>query len=155
MRRHVYYYTMLEVPYEQAAAVLRESPQRWLPDPARHQGGEWHVALHADGALPPAIARRDALVTVGEPAQNDNLMLALEWRSATADRLFPVLTADLELVRLESGCQLSLMGTYRPPLAVVGEATDRLLGHRVAEATVRRFVLDVAARVERLVSLPA
>lgn len=156
MRRHVYYYTMLEVPYEQAAAVLADSPQRWLPDPARHQGGEWLVALHADGALPPALAARDALVTVTPPApQGDTLLLGLEWRSAAADRLFPVLTADLELVPLESGSQLSLMGTYRPPLAAVGEATDRLLGHRVAEACVRRFVLDVATRVERLVSLPA
>jgi hypothetical protein len=39
------------------------------------------------------------------------------------------------------------MGSYRPPLSVVGEVGDKLIGHRVAEACVRRFVLDVAERL--------
>lgn len=61
----------------------------------------------------------------------------------------PVLDCDLELTGLgERSCQLALVGTYRPPLSVVGAAADRLVGHRIAEAVVRTFVLAVADRLE-------
>jgi hypothetical protein len=34
---------------------------------------------------------------------------------------------------------------YTPPLGTIGSALDSLIGHRVADASVHRFVTDVAS----------
>ncbi len=67
---------------------------------------------------------------------------------AVCDEAFPVLIADLELAELLDGqSRISLSGSYRPPLSVAGGLADRAIGHLVAEASVRRFVLDIADRL--------
>lgn len=149
MRRHVYFYTHLTETAEVVARLIAGDPGAWLPLPAVPDGEGWLVVLHADGALPDTVAARDARVAVGAVTRSgEGLLRRVQWRARTAERLFPVLDADLQVSPLEGrGCQFSLFGTYRPPLSVVGEAGDRVLGHRVAEACVRRFVLDVAARL--------
>lgn len=149
MRRHVYFYTHVPEPFEAAAGTLAAAPSRWLPPPAEANGEGWRVALYAEGALPPRLARRVATVSLEEPVVDDErLLMPLSWQAVEWEPLFPVLRADLALDALGGlGCHLSLMGTYRPPLSVVGGAADALHGHRVAEAVIRRFVLDVADRV--------
>ncbi|HUH07112.1 MAG TPA: hypothetical protein VML96_04810 [Egibacteraceae bacterium] len=148
MPRHVYYYTQVDQPYSALAPLLSGPPQQWLPQPVEASDDSWLVALHADGALPRPLSTHTGLVTVAEASMDEaSLLRSVSWRSAASDRIVPVLKADLELAPLADGCQLSLMGTYRPPLSVVGGAGDRLHGHRVAEACVRRFVLDVAERL--------
>lgn len=150
MRRHVYFYTHLEPAYAAVAPVLGGDPAEWLPPPAELTEGGWRVRLHADGALPQPMIAHEALVRLGSADDNEasGLLRSIGWQSASMDRLVPALDGDLELVSLEGqGCQLSLMGSYRPPLSVIGDAGDRLFGHRVAEACVRRLVLDVAERL--------
>ena len=149
MQRHVYFYTHVPTPFEPTAGVLAGDPARWLPLPAREDGDAWQVVLRAEGALPARLAEHPAAVSLGAAAVSDGRLLrALSWHSSQREQVFPVLTADLGLDALEGdGSHLSLMGTYRPPLSVVGGAGDVLLGHRVAEAVVRRFVLDVADRL--------
>ena len=72
--------------------------------------------------------------------------LALRWEAAGAGGgLFPVLDADLKLAALGEGTMLTLAGSYRPPLGSLGEALDRALLHRVAAATIRGFLVRVAA----------
>jgi hypothetical protein len=51
--------------------------------------------------------------------------------------------------------QLDLHGRYRPPLGVVGNALDALVGHRIAEASVLRFVQGVATRLSTELAEPA
>ena len=41
--------------------------------------------------------------------------------------------------------QIELDGRYTPPLGALGGALDSLIGHRVADASVHRFVSDVAS----------
>jgi hypothetical protein len=156
MRRHVYYYTHVELPYAAASARLAGDPASWLPQPATPDDGRWRVELHASGALPEAVASHPAQITVGPPTSMAGALLrSVTWQSAATDRWVPSLAADLELVKLsDTICQLSLLGAYRPPLSVVGQVGDRLAGHRVAEAAVRRFVHDVADRLV-VVTLPA
>lgn len=149
MRRHLYYYTHVEADLATASDMLGGEPARWLPAPGEPAVGGWSVELVANGALPRAVARHSVIVDVGPPLVTEQRMLrTITWRSATAPGIFPVFDGDLELIGLQGDlCQLSLIGTYRPPLSVAGGAGDALLGHSVAEACVRRFVLDTAERM--------
>ena len=72
----------------------------------------------------------------------------LTWRSAKTPSLFPYMRARLLIYPLSSHeTQLELDGEYDPPLGMLGDAIDSVIGHRVAEACVLRFVQDVAAQL--------
>lgn len=82
------------------------------------------------------------------------LVYPVNWTASGASLLFPELTADLILNNSGTDrTKISLRGTYKPPLGVVGRLADRaLLGH-VAEATVGdwmdRLVAGINSAVER------
>jgi hypothetical protein len=80
------------------------------------------------------------------PERANTAGLALRWEvTGPGGALFPVLDADLELVR--AGPQttwLTLNGAYRPPLGPLGQALDRAILHRVASATIRGFLSRIA-----------
>ena len=61
---------------------------------------------------------------------------------------FPVLDANVELTGSETGTDLFVVGSYRPPFGALGVALDRLVMHGVAQATVRRFALQLAVIAE-------
>ena len=42
-----------------------------------------------------------------------------------------------------------LRGTYEPPGGLLGSAADILVGHRIAEASVHRFLDEVASRLSQ------
>ena len=81
----------------------------------------------------------------------DRAGLALRWEvRGPGGGLFPVLDADLTLIPAdEDGAVLGLAGTYRPPLGGLGAELDRLILHRVAEATVRQFLVRTAEALGR------
>ena len=71
--------------------------------------------------------------------------LQLEWEAAKMPRLFPFMQADLSIYPLTATeTQLDFSGHYEPPLGKLGDAMDAIAGHRVAEASVHRFLTDVA-----------
>ncbi|MBV9311281.1 MAG: hypothetical protein JOZ73_10630 [Solirubrobacterales bacterium] len=91
-----------------------------------------------------------------EPAyhRGDRLILPIHWWASGAAALFPRLEADLELAPLgDASTEITLMGRYDPPLAARGRQADRLLLHRVAEASVRSFLTRVAAALGGAASL--
>ena len=45
--------------------------------------------------------------------------------------------------------QLELTGAYEPPLGALGKAVDAAIGHRIAEATVHRFLDDLVEQLRR------
>ncbi len=70
--------------------------------------------------------------------------LQLEWESAKMPALFPLMKAELSIYALTSTeTQLDFSGEYEPPLGVFGKAVDAIAGHRIAEASVHRFVAEV------------
>ena len=75
--------------------------------------------------------------------------LALRWEATgPGGGLFPVLDADLRLAPAgEHGTLLTMAGAYRPPLGSLGQALDRAILRRVAAATIRSFVAQVAAQI--------
>ena len=89
------------------------------------------------------VQARDLAVTQG------SVGLAIRWEATgPGGGLFPVLDADIRLVR-EGGraAVLTMSGVYRPPLGALGQALDRVVLHRVAAATIRDFLAQVAARI--------
>jgi hypothetical protein len=67
--------------------------------------------------------------------------LPLTWEPIGLEGLLPRLDADIELGALGADrTQLAISARYRPPLGVLGRAVDRVLLHRVAEATLKDFL---------------
>ena len=48
--------------------------------------------------------------------------------------------------------QLDFSGVYRPPLGTVGKTMNAIVGHRIAEVSVHRFVSDVAGYLRQTLS---
>lgn len=72
-------------------------------------------------------------------------VIQLEWEAVNMPHLFPFMQAELSLYPLTaSETQLDFAGVYQPPLGVLGSAVNALVGHRIAEGSVHRFVTDVA-----------
>jgi hypothetical protein len=70
----------------------------------------------------------------------------LAWTAARHAGLFPAMEAILTLSPLSATeTQLDLEGEYRPPMGAVGNALDAVVGHRLADAAVLRFLRDVRA----------
>jgi len=71
--------------------------------------------------------------------------LRLEWEAASLPRLFPIMKAELSLYPLTATeTQLDFDGFYEPPLGPFGKAVNAVVGHRIAEASVHRFLNNVA-----------
>lgn len=150
LRRPLYAATEVPGPFDDAAARLCGEPATWLPPPATPvDGGGFHVTLRAGRFAPGGVG---AVVEVDPaPLVRAGLVIrTLRWAAATADSAFPRLWADLELQELTETAQaLALVGSYAPPLSVVGAAADSLVGRHVAEAVGRAFVADVSAALVR------
>jgi hypothetical protein len=77
--------------------------------------------------------------------QTPSTRIGIEWEAARNPRLFPLMRAELSIYPLTAmETQLDFEGRYEPPLGAVGDAIDAVVGHRIAEASVHRFVVDVA-----------
>ena len=71
--------------------------------------------------------------------------LLLEWEAATMPRLFPLMKGELSIYPLTSTeTQLDFSGVYEPPFGAVGKTMNAIVLHRMAEASVHRFITDVA-----------
>ena len=92
-------------------------------------------------------------VELGSPTRlTEKIIIPFSWHATGLEALFPVLDADFEVAPLGQGrTQLALSGRYQPPLGSLGQALDRALLHRVAEATVKDFLDRVAERVDGLI----
>lgn len=70
--------------------------------------------------------------------------IGIAWKAVERAGLFPSMSADLAVSPMTfAETRVELEGTYRPPLAAVGAVFDAAVGHRIAEATVHRFVNDL------------
>jgi hypothetical protein len=76
--------------------------------------------------------------------------LGLSWKAAHGQALFPSMRGDLSATALTFGdTRIAFEGVYTPPFKGVGKALDALIGHRIAEAAVHRFVLDMVEQIRR------
>jgi len=76
--------------------------------------------------------------------------LQFEWEAAKMPGLFPLMRAELSVYPLTATeTQLDFSGVYEPPLGAVGKALNAVAGYRIADASVHRFVSDVASYLRR------
>ena len=90
-------------------------------------------------------------VTIGEitettgPYGAPTTHVPIAWRAAHRPGLFPLMNAELTIYALTATeTQLDFLGRYDPPLGIVGDAMNALVGHRLAEASVHRLISGIA-----------
>jgi hypothetical protein len=146
----VRYYVELPLPAAQVEQALLGSPAGWLSALAgQAQGrGEGLLADVEVGPLGGRLGRR-VRVEVGPPVRFPSMTsLPLTWEPVGLQGLLPRLEADIEIGPLgRDRTQLAISARYRPPLGTVGRVADRVLLHRVAEATVKDFLDRVGERI--------
>jgi hypothetical protein len=90
-------------------------------------------------------------IQLGKPLDRGYpIFIPIKWHAKDQAGLFPAMDAELEITPLSDEpplTQIGLKGFYRPPLGPLGAVGDALLMHRVAEASVRHFVSDLAVRL--------
>jgi hypothetical protein len=130
---------------------LLEPRHGWLADDA--------TAAYAEGErLFLTVSAAGGEITVHKRVQIDlgaaysrgeGVVIPLSWWAVGAERFFPTLDADLEIMPMgPDQAMLTLMGRYEPPLGALGRVVNRLVLHRVAEACVRSFLRRTAANLE-------
>ncbi len=155
MERHLYQHTYLGDRYEDVVQAINEHGPEFLggsASAARDHADEIVTNLHVE------IAGLDVSKTVdlelGEPETLDEhaTRWLVNWHAEDGDTIFPAMRAYLEVAALSVHpplTQVSFIGHYEPPLGVIGAAADRLVGHRVAEATIDAFLRDVKWSIHR------
>jgi len=153
-RRHeLRCYDYVNHPHEQVRDALSadalgifERATRSAVARATDLGAELRVRI---GAVEIATDVEIQILTVADARSPDDqpaTRIDLTWRSRRKPGLFPEMTGALWAYALAPReTQIELIGTYDPPLGLLGEAIDAIAMHRIAEASVQRFVGDVAA----------
>jgi hypothetical protein len=68
-----------------------------------------------------------------------------EWKAKHSPGLFPLMHAELAVYPLTgSETQLDFTGKYEVPLGILGKGVDAVVGNRIADASIHRFVTEVA-----------
>jgi hypothetical protein len=150
----VRHYVDIHVPFEKAEPFLVNDPASWLPGVASETDQEGVHLLAQVGFGVGLRVRKRVEVTVREPLRAARrTVIPIRWSTGADHSPLPVMEGDLEIAPFgPDGCHLAMSGRYSPPFGSIGEALDRALLHRVAEATVRDFVRRVAAVVEAGIS---
>jgi ribosome-associated toxin RatA of RatAB toxin-antitoxin module len=150
--REIRCYDYVNHPYEPVRDALRTDATRVFQtatksavDRAEAVAAELHVDFGRIGV------RADVNVSVkkieetlkGTPSPSTHL--TLEWKAVMFPGLFPVMKATFSIYPLTgSETQLDFLGNYEPPFGAVGKAMNAIVGYRIAEVSVHRFVEDVA-----------
>lgn len=152
--REIRSYDYVNHPYERVRDVLAknapavfQAATKAAASRAHSVASELHVDFHGIGVTTDIhISVNSAEEKLVDLAAIPVTRLQIEWESATAPRMFPLMRGELAVYPLTSTeTQLDFFGTYEPPFGAVGKTVNAIIGHRIAEASVHRFVSDVAA----------
>ncbi|HKW87223.1 MAG TPA: hypothetical protein VJN21_00545 [Candidatus Acidoferrales bacterium] len=140
-------------PYERVRDALRQnalsvfqSATKAAASRAETVAAELHVGVGGIGVktdIKISVNNVEEKVKDALPAPATRLLLG--WEAATLPRMFPLMKAELAVYPLTATeTQLDFLSFYEPPFGAVGKAMNAIVGHRIAEASVHRFVNDVA-----------
>jgi hypothetical protein len=146
-------YDYVNHPYERVRDALRQnaltvfqSATKTAASRAQSVAAELHVDFGGIGVKTDVkIVLKSVEENVPDPSSYPTTTLRLEWEAATMPQLFPLMNGELSVYPLTSTeTQLDFSGIYKPPFGAVGKTMNAIVGHRIAEASVHRFVEDVA-----------
>jgi hypothetical protein len=146
-------YDYVNHPYEQVRDALAEdaravfqSATKAAASRARSVASQLRVNIAGiEVATDIAISVTDVEESVPEGATAPTTRMHLEWKAASSPHLFPFMKAELCVYPLTATeTQLDFSGFYEPPLGALGSAVNAIIGHRIAEVSVHRFVTEVA-----------
>jgi hypothetical protein len=148
-------YDYVNQPYARVRELLLADPRRLFQRAttvATSRAQALRAQLHASLGPLELSTEVDIHVTsiqdARSPLDGPATRIELEWQAARATGAFPVMHAVLWLYALTpSETQLELEGTYAPPLGALGKAVDAVIGRRIAEASMHRFVQEIATRI--------
>ena len=146
----VRYFVEVPVSVDRVERALHTSSAGWLSAMAGVAQERGDGLLTEVGVGPLATRfRRRVTIQLGAPVRFPSMTsVPLTWEPVGLEGLLPRLDANLELGSLgEDRTQLAISARYRPPLGVVGRAVDRVLLHRVAEATLKDFLDQVGQAI--------
>ena len=138
----------LKAAFEDVAAQIEEDHGSWLGF-AAEQAISDQTFLSKVG--PGGMLSKRVKIELGQVRRALGCVLvSMAWTATSTPFLFPRLEADLEFSEVEPGnVRIELRGSYRAPLGTFGERIDRLIMHRMAESTVRAFLVGVSDELER------
>jgi len=151
--REIRCYDYVNQPYErvrdalkQNALMVFQSATKTAASRAQTVAAELHVDFAGIGVKTDIkIAANSVQETVADSTSIPATRLQLEWKAATMPQLFPLMKGVLSVYPLTSTeTQLDFSGIYQPPFGTVGKTMNAVIGHRIAEVSVHRFISDVA-----------
>lgn len=159
--REIRCYDYVNHPYEQVrdelskdALAVFQSATKAATSRARSIASELRVEMGGIGVQADIIISIKKIEEEASKAKKGPVtLLQLEWQAAKMPALFPLMKANLSIYPLTgTETQLDFSGFYQPPLGAVGKAVDAIIGHRIAEVSVHRFVSDVAGSLRRVLA---
>lgn len=122
----------------------------WLAPLAARATDEGDTLFKVGPGTAAGFGGMEVRIELGEcTSRNDVSFVPIRWQANRFARLFPVLDGNMELTPLDAGsCRLEIRASYRPPLDGVGRLIDSAVLHRVAQSTVRSFLVQVARSLE-------
>jgi hypothetical protein len=151
--REIRSYDYVNRPYERVRDALRQnaltvfrSATKAAASRAQSVASELHVDFGGIGLKTDInISVKNVDEKVPHATSTPRTRLLLEWEAATMPRLFPLMKGELSVYPLTSTeTQLDFCGVYEPPFGAVGKTMNAIVGYRLAEVSVHRFVSDVA-----------
>ncbi len=149
--REIRCYDYVNQPYEKVRDALRDdalavfqAATRGAVSCAESIASELHVSI-AGLEVSKEIAIKVINIEEDASASSPKTVLQIEWEATESPELFPLMNAELSIYPLtRTETQLDFAGLYQPPAGALGGAVDSIIGHRIAEVSVHRFVEDVA-----------
>ena len=150
--REIRSYDYVNRPYERVRDALRQnaltvfqSATKAAASRAQSIAAELHVDLGGIGVKTDINISVKNIEEIVDATSTPTTRLLLEWEAATVPGLFPLMKGELSVYPLTSTeTQLDFFGVYEPPFGPVGKTMNAIVGHRIAEVSVHRFVSDVA-----------
>ena len=151
--RKIRCYDYVNHPYERVRDALRQdalavfqAATKAAASRAQSIAAELHVDVGGIGVKTDIrISVRAVEEKILDAMSTPGTRLLLEWEATTLPRLFPLMEAELFIYPLTATeTQLDFSGHYEPPFGAVGKAINAIVGHRIAEVSVHRFISDVA-----------
>jgi hypothetical protein len=157
--RQLRFYDYVNHPYEQVRDALKQNAlaifqtaTKTAASRAESVASELHVDLAGIGVRADIKISVNDVEETNDPIVGSLTRLHLEWKAAKIPQLFPLMKGELALYALtKTETQLDFSGVYEPPFGALGKTMNAMAGHRIAEASVHRFVGDIAAYLRQAI----